>query len=74
MNSKIFNMRTEQLTICFRIISEAEGDVGIPLNRFSPLVVFYITDRSKAVVLVWFSVIACFGISVCSGFNFYVSR
>ena len=26
---------------------------------------FYITDRSKAVHLIWFSVFACFGVSFC---------
>ena len=43
-------MRTEQLAT-----SEAEGVV--------PPVIFYITDRSKAVLLIWFSVFACFGVS-----------
>ena len=36
-----------------------------------PLVIFYITDRSKAVLLIWFSVFACFGVSFCT-FSHYV--
>ena len=31
---------------------EAEGEVGIPLNRLKHPVIF--TDRSKAVLLLWF--------------------
>ena len=41
---------------------EAEGEVRYPLNRCKPPpplpVVFDITDRSKAVLLTWFSVFA----------------
>ena len=53
---------------------EAVGEVGYPLNRFKPPVIFYITDRSKAVLLIWFSVLASFGVSFCTVFTFYVSR
>ena len=35
--------------------------------------VFYITDRSKAILLILFSVIACFGVSFGIIFTFYVS-
>ena len=35
------------------------GGVGHPLNRFKPPVIFYITDRSNAIDLIWFSVFAC---------------
>ena len=35
----------------------AEGDVGTPLHRFKPPVIFYITGRSKPVGLIWFSVL-----------------
>ena len=34
---------------------------------------FYITDRSKAVLLIWFSVFACFSVSFCTVFTFCVS-
>ena len=33
-----------------------------------------ITDRFKAVLLIWFSVFACFGVSFCTVFIFCVSR
>ena len=33
---------------------------------------FYTADRSKAVLLVWFSVFACFGVSFCAVFGFCV--
>ena len=46
---------------------EAEGDVRYPLNRCKPPVVFNITDRSKAVLLTWFSVFA-FLVSVSVSF------
>ena len=54
-------------------ISEAEGEVGIPLNRFKPPVIFYITDRSKAVLLILFSVFACFGVIFSTVIIFFVS-
>ena len=53
-------MKTEMTTM---------GEVGRLLNRFKP-----ITDRSKVVLLVWFSVFACFGVCFCIVFTFYVSR
>ena len=56
-----------------RAISEAEGEVGYPLNWFKPQVIFYITDHSKAVLLIWFFVVAYFGVSFCTVFTFYVS-
>ena len=49
--------------------AEVEGEVGYPFNRFKPPVIFYITDRSKAVLLIWFYVFACFqcfGVSFCT--------
>ena len=58
-------MRTEQLTKC----SEPEGDVGRLLNRLKPPLVFYITDCSKAGLLIWFPVFACFGVSFCTVFT-----
>ena len=39
-----------------------------PLNRFKPPVIFYITDRSKVVYLIWFSFVSVsvlFPPSVC---------
>ena len=48
---------------------------GCPLNRFKPSAIFYVTDRSNAVLLIWFSVVfACFGVSFCHAFTFFVSR
>ena len=35
-------------------ITKAEGEVGIPQNRFKPH-----TDRSKAVLLLWFLTVTC---------------
>ena len=43
--------------------------VGRPLNRLKSPVIFYITVRSKAVLLIWFSVFACFGVSSCTVFT-----
>ena len=37
-------------------------------------VIFYITDRYKAVLLIWFSVFACFGVGFSTVFTFCVSR
>ena len=56
-----------------RAISEARGDVGYPFNWLKPPVIFYITDRSKAVLLIRFFVFAYFGFSFCTVFTFYVS-
>ena len=36
--------------------SYIEGEFGYPMNRFKRPVIFYITDRSKEVLLIWFSV------------------
>ena len=36
-----------------------------PSNRFKPPVIFNITDRSKAVLLIWFSVFVFAGFGVC---------
>ena len=40
---------------------------------FKPPVIVYITDRSKAVLLIC-SVFACFGVRFCTVFTFCVSR
>ena len=34
--------------------------------------IYYITDRSKAVLLIWFSVFDCFGVSFCTVFTYFV--
>ena len=60
-------MQTKQQTT-----SEAGGDVGRRFNQF--LVILYITDRSKPVLLIWLSVFADFGVSFCTVFTFCVSR
>ena len=44
------------------------------LSRFKLPAIFYITDRSKAVFLIWSSVFACFGVRFCTVFAFCVSR
>ena len=54
----------------FRTTSEAEGEVGRLINRFKPPVIFYITDRSKAVLcslclLVSVSVSVLFSPALC---------
>ena len=48
--------------------------VGSALNRFKPTSKIYITDHSKAALLIWLSVFACFGGSFCTVFTFCVSR
>ena len=45
-----------------------------PLNRINPQVIFYITDRSNVVLLIWFFVLACFDGSFCTVFTICVSR
>ena len=50
-------MRTEQPTTVICATSETEGEVDAVKHVQSPQ--YFITDRSKAVVLLWFSV-ACF--------------
>ena len=52
-------MRTEQLTKCFH---KLRAMLGSRLNGLT-LVIFYITDRYKAIFLNCFSVFACFGVS-----------
>ena len=42
--------------------SETEGEVDA-VKSINPPVIFYNTDRSKAVLLIWVSVFACFGVS-----------
>ena len=49
-----------------RAILEAEAKVRYLLNRFKPQVIIYITVHSKAVLLIWFSVFACLGVSFCT--------
>ena len=41
------------------------------LNKVSVMFLFvqYITDRSKAVLQIWFSVFACFGVGFCTIFT-----
>ena len=46
---------------------------GYPLNWFKPPVILYITERSKAILLIWLSVFACFGVSFCTVFTFNLS-
>ena len=62
-------MRKEQLTKCFY-----HGEVGIPLNGFKPArnILYFITERSNAVFLIWFSAFACFGVSFCPVFTSYL--
>ena len=57
-----------------KAILEAEGEVVRPLNLFKPPVMFYITDRSNAVLQIWFYVFACFDVRFCTVFTFCVSR
>ena len=40
-------------------MTEAEGEVGFPLNRFKPPPPKFNTDRSKAVLLLWFLTVTC---------------
>ena len=52
---------------------EAEGELWIPLNRLKAPVIFHITDRFKAVLLIWFYVFAYFGVSFSTFFTCCVS-
>ena len=52
----------------FCTTSETEGDVGPVKLVQAPSPRYFITDRSKAVVLLWFSV-ACFGDRVSMTFH-----
>ena len=67
-------MQTEQPTKCFLPFQKLRARLA-PLNRFKPTpVVFIISDRSKAVLLISSSVFACFGVSFCTVYTFCVSR
>ena len=48
-------MRAEQLIKCFEPLQQLKARLG-PLNRFK-IPVTYITDRSKALLLTWFSML-----------------
>ena len=37
------------------------------------IILFYINDRSRSVLLIWFYVFACIGVSFCTVFIFFVS-
>ena len=67
-------MRTVQLTKCFEPLQGLRARSGSRFTGLSPPVIFNITNRYKAVLLYLFSVFACFGVSVCTIFTFYVSR
>ena len=62
-------------TLCDSLFttSEVEGEVGIPLSQIKSPVIFYVTGRSKAVLLIWLFMFTCFGVSFCTVFTFYVS-
>ena len=49
------------------------GAVASDFVRLKTPVVFYIIDRSKAVLLIWYSVFACFCVSFCTVFSFCAS-
>ena len=49
-------MWTEQLTKCFEPLQKLRARLGT-FNRFKPPQKCYITDRSNAVLLMWFSVL-----------------
>ena len=52
-------MRTEQLTVCLETLQKLRFRLG-PLNRVKPPII-YITDHSKMIPLILFSVrVACF--------------
>ena len=67
-------MRIEQLTKCFEPHQELRARMESRLTGLSPPVIIYITDRTKAVLLTWFSVFSCFGVSFYTVFTFYASR
>ena len=54
-------MRTEQLTKCFEPLQKLWVRLGSLKTGLNTPVVFYITDRSMAALLVCFSLFACFG-------------
>ena len=63
MKPEYFLSASSWKSVSFRFIFQTytyllfEG--GYPLNRFKHPVIFYITDRSKAIPLIWFCVCAC---------------
>ena len=62
-------MRTEQLTKCFEPLRELRARLCTRLTGLSPRNI----DLPKAVLLVWFSVFACSGVSFCTVFTFRVA-
>ena len=69
LTSQSFTMRTEQLTKCSEPLQKLRSRLGTRLTGLSPPV-----TSSKAALLIWFSVFACFGVSFCTGFTICVSR
>ena len=68
-------MRTEQLAKCSEPLQNLKAMLGTREIGLSPnLYLMYITDHSKAVLPICFSVFACFGVSFCTVFTFCVSR
>ena len=65
LTSYSLTMQTEQLHKCFLTTAVAEGEVGSRLAglRHPPPNNVYMTDCSKAILLIWFSEFACFGVS-----------
>ena len=59
-------MRTKQLTTT----SNGDGEVGYQLNRFKAQNYQLISERSKVVLLIWFSIVPVF-VSVSVVFTFY---
>ena len=68
-------MRAEQTTKCSVPFQKLRAKLGPCLTSLSPppFSNTYITDRSKAERL-WFSLLACFGVSFCTVVTFSVSR
>ena len=62
-------MRTEQPTKCFLPLQKVRRERRRKID-LNPTVIFYITDPSKALLLIWFSVFDCFGVSFCTVFSF----
>ena len=55
LTSMRFTTRTEQLTKCCEPLQKMMASLGARITGLS-LPVFYITDRSKAILLLWFYV------------------
>ena len=55
-------------------ITEAEGEVGYPLNWFKPPPQYFYTDRSKAVPSVVIPYCYLFLLYILQGFYFYTDR